>query len=248
MSRRLALAALLSLAASAAVAAPPSSYRYTYKGDGFDAQLWSYDGCREIGLYLRGADQFWKSGPGAPATNNYVGADAWIYDYCSQSYGWAWLDLTGAVLNARGVNATTTLVGSMDIPVGHWEEGTVEECYSWEEQCYDDNWNPCDCAGECAFEYPAGSYCYFPWVWVDDGARTMAFNLTMTPEGSAWRGMNMYSGKSKTGMYRYRYNGTNRSATLSGTWVLDGQDLLGSAGSWANVWNTNGGEVSIWRY
>lgn len=248
MSRRLALVALFSLAASSAVAAPPSIYRSTYKGDGFDAQLWNYDGCREISLYLRGSDSFWKGGPGQPMSSNYVAADAYVADWCNQSWGWAWLDLTGTDLNARGVNASTTLNGSMDVAMGHWEAGTVEECYSWEEACYDENWNPCDCAGECTFEYPAGTYCYYPDVWVDDGAHTMGFNLTLTPDGSSWRGINMQSYKSENGMYRYRSNGTNRNALVSGTWVFDGQDLMGSSGSWASVWNTNGGDLSIWRY
>lgn len=248
MLRSLSLLALFTLAATAATAAPAQQYRSTFKGDGFDAGLWSGDECRQVSMYMYGADTFYKNGPGQPATYNYASADVSIYDSCSNSWGWGWTDLTGAVVNARGTNATTTVSGSVAVPMGHWEQSTEEVCWTYEEVCYDENWNWCDCANECAFEYPAGEYCEYPWNWVSDGDALIGFNLTLTPDGSTYRGMTSYSGKNDYGMYRYRSNGTSRAAVVSGTWVLDGRDLFANGGGYGNLWNTTGGEMSIWRW
>lgn len=249
MSRRLALTALFALVATSAAAAPAQQFRYTYKGDGFDGQLWSGDDCRNANLYVYGADAFFKAGPGQPATSNYGSAEAYVYDWCTGSQGWAWVDLSGsAVVNARGPNATTSVSGSVSIPMGHYEQGTEEVCWTYEEACYDENWNWCDCAGECTYEYPAGEYCEYPWIWVSDGDSLMGFNLTFTPEGTVSRGTSQYSTKNEQGMYRYRNNGTFRPAIISGTWALDGRDLFATGGGYGSLWNTNGGEMSIWRW
>lgn len=248
MLRSLALAALFTLAATAATAAPAQQYRYSYRGDGFEASLWSGDECRSVNFWVYGADSFYKNGPGQPAAANYAQASVDVYDWCTQSWGWAWTDLTGAVVNARGPGSSSSVSGSMAVPMGHWEPGTEEVCDSWEENCWDDNWNPCDCAGECTYEYPAGEWCYYPEVWVSDGDALIGFNLTLTPEGTVYRGMNSGGSRSAYGMSRYRSNGTYRPATVSGTWVMDGRDLFATGGGYGNLWTTTGGELSIYRW
>ncbi len=247
MLRSLSLVAFAALVATPAAAAA-EQWRYSSKGDGFSAELHTYQDCSSTDLYVYGSDYATKVGPGQPQRSNYMYAYASAYDCTTNSYGWGYVDLGNARITARGTNASASASGTIDLQFGHWEPGTVEECWSWEAQCYDADWNWCDCANECAYEYEAGEYCYYPEVWVDDGVRTMGFNLTLAPTGVTERGTNMGSYKGPNGMYRYRYSGTTRYSNVTGTWVLEGQDLLANAWSWATLWSTNSGELSLWRY
>ena len=235
----LALALTFAVAVPAAAAAPTQS-RSTFRGDGFDASLWSRDNCRDISLYFNGSDYSTKDGPGQPQSSNYLSGYASIYDSCLGSWGSASIAQLNATIDAKGPNATTTLRGSVEVQTGHYEQDTVETCSSYEAYCYTD-WQ-----GNQVCE-PAGQYCYFASIYVADPSQTLSFNLSITPNGDTYRGMSMGTQKGPNGFYRYRYTGTQRSGTLTGSVLLDGEDIFTAAQSWSNVWTANSGSMSIYK-
>ncbi len=243
----LSLLAFVVLSAFPAGAAAPQRSNTSFRGDGFEGGLWTDDGCASMSLWFYGADYSTKEGAGQPTSTNYVAGYFSSYDACTNSYGWA--DLTNLVanVNAKGINATTTVSGSAEVAFGHYEAGTVEECYSYEASCYDAEWNFCDCAEECAFEYEAFEECYIPSVWVDDGTRTLGFSLNVAPTGDTFRGMNMGTQKGPNGLYRYRYTGSSRYGSMTGTVSLDGTPIDTSS-AYGSVWTANSGSMSLFKY
>ncbi|MBI1949637.1 MAG: hypothetical protein HYS27_28380 [Deltaproteobacteria bacterium] len=237
----LALLTLACLAALPAAAAQQSSS--TFRGDGFDAYFSSNDGCRDISLYLSGSDSSTKSGPGQPQQSNYLMGYANIFDCDTQSWGSAYIDLSDADISARGPNGTSNLRGAFEVELIHWEQTGAQVCYTYEGWCWID-WN-----GNEVCE-PAGEYCYDEWIPVVDASKTLAFDLSIAPGGDSYRGVSMGTQKGPSGLYRYRYTGTQRYGTLAGSISLDGEELLGAAyaGSWASVWTANTGSMAVVSY
>ena len=69
-----------------------------------------------------------------------------------------------------------------------------------------------DCA---TLGWPAGEYCYPAfWSWVEDGSKSLSFNVSLSPTGDTYRGMQVSSQKTPWGMFRSRYTGSSRYATV----------------------------------
>ena len=234
----LALLALAGLAALPATAATPSNS--TFRGDGFDANFTSSDGCRDISIYLSGSDYATKSGAGQPQQSNYLWGYANVFDCETQSWGSSFIDLSDAAISAKGPNSTSSLRGTFEVEFSHWEQTGAQSCYTYEGWCWTD-WTGVEVCE------PAGEYCYDEWIVVVDASKTLAFDLSIAPTGDAYRGISMGTQKGPNSMYRYRYNGTQKYGTVTGTVSLDGEELLGAAcaSSWASVWTANTGSLAI---
>lgn len=234
----LALASLVALTASSSSLAT-QQYQSTFRGDGFDASLYSYDGCLDVSMYFNGSDYAQKSGPGQPLTSNYLFGYVQIFDCETQSFSWAYIDQINASIDAKGPNATSRLSGSFEVEQGRWEPTGEQFCYTYEGWCWTD-WDGNEVCEE------GGEYCYDEYVFVLLSSKTLTFDLSLAPSGDAYRGMSMSSAKGPYGMYRSRYTGTQRYGDVTGTLTLDGEDLMAGSYSWANVWTATSGSVSVY--
>lgn len=231
--------ALAALAAGPAGAA--QQYHSTFRGDGFDASFYTYDGCRDVQVYFSGSDYSTKSGPGQPQTSNYLYGYAWMFDCETQSWGSAYIDQSNATIDAKGPNSSSTLRGSFEVTFGHWELSGNVSCYTYDGWCWTD-WDGNDVCE------PGGEYCYDEWVWVQDASKTLEVDLALAPTGDTYRGMSMSMSKGPYGMYRSRYTGSQRYGNVTGSVTVDGEELNDGvySYSWANVWNATSGSTVVY--
>lgn len=219
------------------LAAEQSSY--AFRGDGFDASIYSNDGCRDVGMYFSGSDYATRSGPGQPQQSNYLYGYAYTFDCETQSWAWVYIDQINASIEAKGPNQASRLSGSVEVEQGRWELSGQQFCYTYEGWCWTD-WEGNDVCEE------AGEYCYDEWIWVSLPSKTLTFDLTLSPSGDTYRGLSMYNYKSPYGMYRSRYTGSQRYGSVSGELTLDGEDMMTGSSSYANVWTATSGSMSLY--
>lgn len=239
----LALLALLALAVATPALAAPSIYRATFRGDGFDGSVGISDGCRYVDVYFSGSDYATKSQPGAPQTSNALWGYVNVFDCDSQGWGSAYFDQANATMSANGVSGAT-VSATVSVAFGHWEPSEEQYCESYEGWCWIDDEGNEHCE-------PAGEYCYPAyWFWVEDGTQSLSFDLALAPTGDTYRGMQMSTQKTPWGMFRSRYTGTQRYATVTGSATLDGEAVLGTewSWSWGNLWNTTSGYVERYDF
>lgn len=241
MSRSSSLALLALACLTALPAAAAQQDNSTFRGDGFDMNFSSSDGCRDISIYLSGSDYSTKSGAGQPQQSNYLWGYAGVFDCETQSWGSSFIDLSNAAISARGPSSASSLSGTFEVEFSHWEQTGAQSCYTYEGWCFVD-WNGAEIC------QPAGEYCFDEWILVVDPSKTLAFDLSIAPTGDTYRGVSMGTHKGPDSMYRYRYNGTQRYGNVTGSVSLDGEELLGSsyASSWASVWTANTGSLVIY--
>lgn len=243
MSRPSSLALLALACLTALPAAAAEQDNSTFRGDGFDVNFSSSDGCRDLSIYLSGSDYSTSSGAGQPLRSNYLWGYASVFDCETQSWGASSIDLSDAAISARGPNSASSLRGTVEVEFTHWEQTGAQACYTYDGWCWTD-WNGVEICE------PAGEYCFEEWILVVDASKTLAFDLSIAPTGDAYRGVSMGTQKGPNSIYRYRYNGTQKYGDVNGSLSLDGEELLGAtyASSWASVWTANAGSLAVYSH
>ncbi len=84
------------------------------------------------------------------------------------------------------------------------------------------------------------------WDWYL-GSTSFTLNLTFTSTGSSYRGESTSSFTSPFGMMHSRQIGTSSQATVSGSLVVNGTDVLATNGaySYAEITDSNSGTVTV---